>query len=105
MGLQSPVAEADRMPQLNAVGIPAGADDVAVRKALLRDYGIEIGGGLGALKGKIWRVGLMGHSARRSNVVTFLSALEEVLARSGVAIERGRALHAAAAAWPKEPQP
>lgn len=99
MGLGSPVAPRDRMPQLNAVAIPAGADDVAVRKALLADYGIEIGGGLGALKGRIWRVGLMGHSARRTNVVTFLSALEEVLGRSGVAIERGRALHAAAEAW------
>lgn len=100
MGVGSPVAVKDRMPQLNAVAIPEGVDDVAVRKALLRDYGIEIGGGLGALKGKIWRVGLMGHGARRSHVITFLSALEEVLARSGVALERGRALHAAAAVWP-----
>lgn len=102
MGLQSPVAVENRMPQLNAVGIPEGADDAGVRQALLRDYGIEIGGGLGPLKGKIWRVGLMGHSARRSKVVAFLGALEEVLARSGVAVERGRALHAAAAAWPQE---
>jgi alanine-glyoxylate transaminase/serine-glyoxylate transaminase/serine-pyruvate transaminase len=99
MGIASPVAPRDRMPQLNAVAIPDGADDVAVRKALLADYGIEIGGGLGALKGRIWRVGLMGHSARRANVITFLSALEEVLGRSGVAIERGRALHAAAEVW------
>lgn len=101
MGIGSPVAPADRMPQLNAVAIPSGADDIAVRKALLRDYGIEIGGGLGALKGRIWRVGLMGHSARRANVITFLSALEEVLGRFGVAVERGRALHAAAAVWPQ----
>jgi alanine-glyoxylate transaminase/serine-glyoxylate transaminase/serine-pyruvate transaminase len=101
MGIASPVAARDRMPQLNAVAIPTGADDVAVRKALLRDYGIEIGGGLGSLKGRIWRVGLMGHSARRANVLTFLSALEEVLGRFGVAVERGRALHAAAAVWPQ----
>jgi len=100
MGLGSPVAPRDRMPQLNAISIPAGADDLAVRKALLRDYGIEIGGGLGALKGRIWRVGLMGHGASRSNVSAFLSALEEVLVRAGVAVERGRAAHAAASVWP-----
>jgi len=99
MGLTSPVAEAIRMPQLNAVAIPAGADDVAVRRALLADYGIEIGGGLGPLKGQIWRVGLMGYGATRSSVIALLSALEEVLGRFGVAVERGRALHAAAAAW------
>jgi alanine-glyoxylate transaminase/serine-glyoxylate transaminase/serine-pyruvate transaminase len=103
MGLGSPVAPPHRMPQLNAVTIPHGADDVAVRKALLRDYGIEIGGGLGTLKGRIWRVGLMGHGARRSNVSAFLSALEEVLVGSGVAVERGRATHAAAAVWPQNP--
>ncbi len=84
MGIGSPVAPHDRMPQLNAVAIPTGADDIAIRKALLSDYGIEIGGGLGPLKGKIWRVGLMGHGARRANVITFLSALEEVLRRFNV---------------------
>lgn len=101
MGLGSPVAPRDRMPQLNAITIPDGADDLAVRRALLRDYGIEIGGGLGPLKGRIWRVGLMGHGARRDNVSAFLGALEEVLVRSGVAVEQGRALHAAARVWPQ----
>ncbi len=61
---------------LNAVRIPEGADDLKVRKNLLHHFGIEIGGGLGALAGKIWRVGLMGHSSWQKNVFLFLSALE-----------------------------
>jgi len=99
MGLGMLVAEAHRLPQLNAVRIPAGADDAAVRGALLRDYNLEIGGGLGALKGKVWRVGLMGHGASRKNVLLFLAALEAVLGSQGVAIDVGRALPAAEASW------
>ena len=67
------------LPMLNAVGIPAGAEDVAVRRALLDDYGMEIGAGLGAFKGKAWRIGLMGHSATRRNVDLVLAALGHVL--------------------------
>jgi alanine-glyoxylate transaminase/serine-glyoxylate transaminase/serine-pyruvate transaminase len=99
MGLVCPVAPRDRMPQLNVVQIPSGALDVDVRRKLLRDYGIEIGGGLGPLKGQVWRVGLMGHSARRVHVMTFLAALEDVLSTTPAAIERGRALAAASAVW------
>jgi alanine-glyoxylate transaminase/serine-glyoxylate transaminase/serine-pyruvate transaminase len=99
MGLSLGVAPIDRLPQLNVLRIPPGADDAGVRRALLDDYGIEIGAGLGPLKGKVWRVGLMGHSARRENVATFLAALEEVLSRSGCSITRGEALAAAARVW------
>jgi alanine-glyoxylate transaminase/serine-glyoxylate transaminase/serine-pyruvate transaminase len=69
------------LPMLNAVHIPQGADDAATRKKLLEDYGIEIGAGLGPFKGKVWRVGLMGHSASKRNVTLFTSALKEILNR------------------------
>ena len=59
--------------------IPPGVDDLTMRKRLLNDYGIEIGGGLGAFKGKAWRVGLMGYGANKANVERLLSALGEVL--------------------------
>ncbi|HXJ19042.1 MAG TPA: alanine--glyoxylate aminotransferase family protein [Polyangia bacterium] len=65
---------------LNAVHVPAGVDDAAVRARLLNDFGIEIGGGLGPFKGKAWRVGLMGASSSHRNVTLLLGALEEILA-------------------------
>ena len=68
-----------RLWSLNAVRIPEGVDDAAVRGRLLKEYHIEIGGGLGELKGKVWRVGLMGASSTRSNVITFLGALKAIL--------------------------
>lgn len=79
LGLNFVVAEDSRLPQLNAVYIPAGVDDAAVRARLLKDYNLEIGAGLGALAGKAWRIGLMGFGARRENVALCLRALEEVL--------------------------
>ena len=79
MGLQFVVKEADRLPQLNSVYIPEGVDDAAVRSALLNDYGLEIGAGLGAMAGKIWRIGLMGHACNERNVNICLTALEDVM--------------------------
>lgn len=67
------------LPQLNCVKIPDGVDDLKVRQQLLRQWGIEIGGGLGPFKGKAWRIGLMGHSSRLANVTLVLSALEACL--------------------------
>ena len=67
------------MPQLNAVRFPAGVDDAAVRKRLLAEFGIEIGGGLGDFKGKAWRIGLMGHNSRPGNVLLVLAALGQLL--------------------------
>ncbi|MBO2605261.1 alanine--glyoxylate aminotransferase family protein [Shewanella algae] len=79
MGLEFVVAEQSRLPQLNAVYIPQGVDDGAVRKQLLDNYNLEIGAGLGVLAGKAWRIGLMGYGARRENVALCLRALAEVL--------------------------
>jgi len=79
MGIDFVSQEGRRLPMLNAVQVPAGADDLMVRKRLLNEYGIEIGGGLGAFKGKAWRIGLMGHAASRRNVTLLLAALREIL--------------------------
>ena len=98
MGLSMLVSKSERLPMLNAIRIPEGADDLQVRKTLLKDCGIEIGGGLGDLAGKVWRVGLMGHSSTRRNVILFLSALETVLKGQGVAVQTG-ALEAASAIY------
>ncbi|HCK71141.1 MAG TPA: alanine--glyoxylate aminotransferase [Planctomycetaceae bacterium] len=84
-----------QLPMLNAVKIPDGIEDGAVRSSLLNEFGIEIGGGLGAFKGKVWRIGLMGYAAREKNVVLFLSALEELLKRQGYQLEPGAAVAAA----------
>lgn len=80
MGLGLLPAEEHSLWSLNAVRIPEGVDDMAVRRRLLADYNIEIGGGLGELKGRVWRVGLMGYTSSRANVRLFLTALAEVLA-------------------------
>jgi len=98
MGLSMLVPEAERLPMLNAVRIPDGADDKKVRAALLADFGIEIGAGLGPLAGRVWRVGLMGHAACRRNVTLFLAALETILKAEGVKVNAG-GLEAAAAVY------
>ena len=81
LGIKFVSQEGRRLPMLNAIGIPDGVDDLTVRKRLLTDYGVEIGGGLGAFKGKAWRIGLMGHSATRRNVAIVLAALRDALGR------------------------
>ncbi|MCW9056727.1 MAG: alanine--glyoxylate aminotransferase family protein [Gammaproteobacteria bacterium] len=82
MGINFVVDEADRLPQLNAVSIPEGVDDAEVRGKLLNEFNLEIGAGLGDLAGKVWRIGLMGHSSRAENILLCLSALEAVLGNS-----------------------
>jgi alanine-glyoxylate transaminase/serine-glyoxylate transaminase/serine-pyruvate transaminase len=77
--LEPAVAEAIRAPMINAVRIPEGVDDVKVRQRLYDDFNIEIGAGLGPLKGKIWRVGLMGHGAREENIETLANALKALI--------------------------
>ncbi len=99
MGIQYAVAEDHRLPMLNAVTIPAGVDDAATRRELLDDFGIEIGGGLGPMKGRTWRIGLMGETSQPRNVLLFLAALEQCLVRHGVAIERGAGVAAANAVY------
>lgn len=81
LGLELGVEAAHRLPQLTVVEIPEGVDDASVRSALLERFGIEIGGGLGAFKGKVWRIGLMGAGATSRNVALVLAALRAVLGR------------------------
>ncbi len=98
MGLEMVVDQRDRLPMLNTIKIPEGVNDAKVRGALLKDFGIEIGGGLGDFAGKAWRVGIMGHACRRKNVVLFLSAIQTILKAEGFAAEPD-ALEAAAAIY------
>jgi len=81
IGLELFVAEAARLPQLNAVRVPDGVDEAMVRRRLLDEHGIEIGAGLGALAGRIWRIGLMGAGSQPQNVDRVLGALGEILQR------------------------
>ena len=95
LGLKFLVREDARLPQLNAVYVPAGVDEAAVRKQLLDRFSLEIGAGLGPLAGKVWRFGLMGHSARADNVKLCLGALAKVLAGMGLAVDGDAAIAAA----------
>jgi alanine-glyoxylate transaminase/serine-glyoxylate transaminase/serine-pyruvate transaminase len=95
LGLTYTAAEGHQLPQLNAVRIPAGVDDMAVRKRLLTEFGIEIGSGLGEFKGKAWRIGLMGYNSRPGNVLLVLAALEQCLLGQGVKITPGAGVAAA----------
>ncbi|HZZ73289.1 MAG TPA: alanine--glyoxylate aminotransferase family protein [Pirellulales bacterium] len=88
-----------QLPMLNAVRIPSGVDDATVRRELLHRFGIEIGGGLGAFKGQVWRIGLMGYGSRRANVLLFLAALEQLLAEQGHRFSPGAGVAAANARY------
>ncbi|MBM3503699.1 MAG: alanine--glyoxylate aminotransferase family protein [Alphaproteobacteria bacterium] len=79
LGLSMQVAAPYRLPQLNAVRVPEGVDEAAVRRRLLERYGIEIGAGLGALAGKIWRIGLMGQSCTARHVLLCVDALADTM--------------------------
>jgi alanine-glyoxylate transaminase/serine-glyoxylate transaminase/serine-pyruvate transaminase len=78
-GLRLFAADGHRLPQLTTVWVPDGIDEAKARRLLLERHGIEIGGGLGEFAGKVWRIGLMGHTARPRNVALFLAALDEIL--------------------------
>lgn len=95
LGLDMAVAAECRLPQLNAVRIPDGVDDAALRKTLLEDFNLEIGAGLGALAGKTWRIGLMGHACTAANVTLCLTALATTLVQQGLRLNAGAALEAA----------
>jgi alanine-glyoxylate transaminase/serine-glyoxylate transaminase/serine-pyruvate transaminase len=96
MGLRLAAQDGYRAPMLTTVIIPEGVDDLAARARLLKEYGIEIGGGLGIFKGKAWRIGLMGEAARQENVLLFLNALETLLTQSRYRTEPGIGVAAAA---------
>jgi alanine-glyoxylate transaminase / serine-glyoxylate transaminase / serine-pyruvate transaminase len=95
LGLQYIASENHQLPQLHAVRTPPGVEDLAVRKQLLSEFGIEIGGGLGDFKGKAWRIGLMGYNSRPDVVLLFLGALEQCLTRQGVSVQPGSGIAAA----------
>ncbi|HHY59536.1 MAG TPA: alanine--glyoxylate aminotransferase family protein [Clostridia bacterium] len=100
MGLKLVVENPDhRLPELTTVYVPEGIADAEVRSRLLHEYSIEIGGGLGVFAGKIWRIGLMGHSCRKRNVLLVLSALESILSGLGYKCEKGAAMAAAEAVY------
>ncbi|CAN5725464.1 alanine--glyoxylate aminotransferase family protein [soil metagenome] len=80
LGFDLFAAEGHRLPMLTTAYVPTGIDEAAVRAALLREHGIEVGGGLGAYAGKVWRIGCMGHTARPRNVTLLLAALADLLA-------------------------
>ena len=99
LGLAFASEEGHRLPMLNAVTVPDGMDEARVRRRLLDAHGIEIGGGLGPMKGRVWRIGLMGESSRRAHVLLLLSALEDALRAEGHRVAAGAALAAAQAAY------
>ena len=79
LGINFLVDESSRLPQLNSIFIPKNTNDEKVRSSLINKYNIEIGAGLGILSGKIWRIGLMGHTSRKENIELCLAALKETL--------------------------
>jgi alanine-glyoxylate transaminase/serine-glyoxylate transaminase/serine-pyruvate transaminase len=99
MGIRFLVKEGARLPQMNAVYVPEGVNELEVRKTLLAEFNLEIGAGLGALAGKIWRIGLMGYSCKPENVMLCLSALGSVLADMGLPVHVGNAEAAAHGAY------
>ena len=95
-----------RLDPLTTIVVPEQVDAAQVQHQLYQQYNLEIGGGLGALQGKIWRIGLMGHSCQTHNVLLVLAALEHCLAQQGYPVARGAGVAAAqqvfaAAAWPR----
>jgi alanine-glyoxylate transaminase/serine-glyoxylate transaminase/serine-pyruvate transaminase len=95
MGIELLVPAEHRLPTVSAVSIPEGVPDGRVRGRLLKEFDIEIGGGLGQLRGKVWRVGLMGYSSSGQNVLQFLGALERVLRDEGYSLSPGAGIVAA----------
>ncbi len=99
MGLQFVVSKEARLPQLNSITVPEGVKESAVRARLLEDFNLEIGAGLGALAGKVWRIGLMGHGSSKTNVLRCLGALDAVLSDMKAPINSGQAVAAAMAVY------
>jgi len=95
LGLTYIAAEGHQLPQLNAVRVPAGVDEAAVRKRLLSEFDIEIGSGLGEFRGRAWRIGLMGYNSRAGVVLQFLGALEQCLLGQGAKVMPGAGVAAA----------
>ncbi len=99
IGLEPAATAKHRAPMLTTLRIPDGIDDGTIRKRLIQDYGIEIGGGLGIFAGKAWRIGLMGDAANEQNVLLVLNAIEKLLIEFGYRVDAGTAVSAAAAVY------
>jgi alanine-glyoxylate transaminase/serine-glyoxylate transaminase/serine-pyruvate transaminase len=99
LGIKYAAQEGHQLPTLNAIHVPAGIDEARVRTELLNRFGVEIGGGLGAFKGKAWRIGLMGYGARPANVYLVLSALEQLLSEQGYKFDHGASIAAASSVY------
>ena len=99
IGLKPAAAENYRAPMLTTLRIPDGIDDAAIRKRLIMDYNIEIGGGLGIFAGKAWRIGLMGDAANEQSVLLVLNAIEKLLIEFGYSVDTGTAVSAAATVY------
>ena len=95
MGLQLHAQEGHRLPSLTTVRVPDGIDEMTLRRGLLQEHNIEVGGGIGVLQGQVWRIGLMGYNATVQNVLGLLYALETELARQGFKVETGAGVAAA----------
>ena len=95
MGLQLHAQEGHRLPSLTTVRVPEGIDEMTLRRGLLQEHNIEVGGGIGVLQGQVWRIGLMGYNATVQNVLGLLYALETELARQGFKVETGAGVAAA----------
>jgi len=95
MGLELFADQNHRASVVTAVRVPSGVEELAVRKGLLNESGIEIAGGLGELKGQIWRIGLMGYSSSEQNILLLLTALEKMLSREGYSLEPAAGVAAA----------
>lgn len=106
MGLVPFVTKAeDRLVTVTAINIPAGIEDAKVRRQLLDEFNIEIAGGLGPIKGKIWRVGLMGYSCQETNVLLFLAGFEKTLLDQGFRLPAGAGVAAALRSYQNSSQP
>jgi len=106
MGLELFVANpAERMITVTGINVPAGVDDVRLRRQLLDEFNIEIAGGFGPLKGKLWRVGLMGYTSQRRNALLFLAALEKSLVDQGFRLPAGAGVAAAIRTYSQQPEP
>lgn len=99
LGIEYSVAKGQQLPMLNSVWVPEAVDDGAVRGQLLSEYGIEISGGLGPMKGRTWRIGLMGETSTARNVLLFLAGLERCLLDQGMRVDRGAGVAAANAVY------
>jgi alanine-glyoxylate transaminase/serine-glyoxylate transaminase/serine-pyruvate transaminase len=102
MGLVLHADKNHRASVVTAVRVPQGVEEARVRQGLLNEFGIEIAGGLGQLKGKIWRIGLMGYSSSEENVLRLLMTLEKLLTREGYKVEPNAGVRAALEVFSKK---